>query len=61
MGYNEADTRSKLINPAIYARGWSEDHIKREESAGTIEIVAGKAKGRWTTPCGSRWQAQLSP
>lgn len=44
MGYNEADTRSKLIDPAIYARGWSEDHIKREESAGTIEIVAGKAK-----------------
>lgn len=44
MAYNEADTRSKLIDPAIYARGWSEDHIKREESAGTIEIVAGKAR-----------------
>jgi len=44
MSYNEADTRSKLIDPAIYTRGWSEDHIKREESAGTIEIVAGKAR-----------------
>lgn len=44
MALNEADTRSKLIDPAIYARGWSEDHIKREESAGTIEIVAGKAR-----------------
>lgn len=44
MSHNEADTRSKLIDPAIYKRGWSEDHIKREESAGTIEIVAGKAK-----------------
>lgn len=44
MSYNEADTRSKLIDPAIYGRGWTEDHIKREESAGTIEIVAGKAK-----------------
>ena len=44
MSHNEADTRSKLIDPAIYARGWSEDHIKREESAGTIEIVAGKAR-----------------
>lgn len=44
MSHNEADTRSKLIDPAIHGRGWSEDHIKREESAGTIEIVAGKAK-----------------
>jgi type I restriction enzyme R subunit len=44
MSHNEADTRSKLIDPAIYVRGWTEDHIKREESAGTIEIVAGKAK-----------------
>ena len=44
MSHNEADTRSKLIDPAIHGRGWTEDHIKREESAGTIEIVAGKAK-----------------
>lgn len=44
MSLNEADTRSKLIDPAIYKRDWTEDHIKREESAGTIEIVAGKAK-----------------
>jgi len=44
MSHNEADTRSKLIDPAIHDRGWTEDHIKREESAGTIEIVAGKAK-----------------
>ena len=39
---NEADTRAKLIDPAIHARGWTEDHIKREESAGAVEIVAGK-------------------
>lgn len=44
MSHNEADTRSKLIDPAIHCRGWTEDHIKREESAGTIEIVARKAK-----------------
>jgi len=44
MSYNESDTRSKLIDPAIYKRNWTEDHIKREECAGTIEIVAGKAK-----------------
>lgn len=50
MGMNEADTRAKLIDPAIHARGWTEDLIKREESAGAIQVVGGKpqkqAKGR---------------
>lgn len=44
MGLSEADTRSKLIDPAIHARGWTEDLIKREESAGAIEIVGGQAR-----------------
>ena len=43
---NEAETRAKLIDPAIHARGWTEDLIKREESAGAVEIVAGKARRR---------------
>src|SRR3954447_12598658 len=46
MGYNESDTRSKLIDPAIHARGWTEDLIKREETAGAIEIVEGKPRRR---------------
>jgi type I restriction enzyme R subunit len=50
MGLNESDTRAKLIDPAIHARGWTEDLIRREETAGAIEIVDGKprkqAKGR---------------
>lgn len=46
MGYNESDTRSKLIDPAIRARGWTEDLIKREETAGAIEIVEGKPRRR---------------
>jgi type I restriction enzyme R subunit len=46
MPLSEADTRAKLIDPAIHARGWSEDMIKREETAGAIEIVAGKARRR---------------
>jgi len=50
MPLNEADTRAKLIDPAIYARGWTEEHIRREETAGSIEIINGKprrrAKGR---------------
>ena len=49
-GLNEADTRAKLIDPAIHARGWTEDLIRREETAGAIEIIDGKprkrAKGR---------------
>ncbi|HEV2234247.1 MAG TPA: restriction endonuclease subunit R, partial [Terriglobia bacterium] len=50
MGLNESDTRAKLIDPAIHARGWTEDLIRREETAGAIEIIDGKprkqAKGR---------------
>jgi type I restriction enzyme R subunit len=46
MGLSEADTHAKLVNPAIYARGWTEDHIKREETTGAVEIMAGRARRR---------------
>lgn len=46
MSYNEADTRSKLVDPKLYKVGWTEEHIKREETAGTIFIVNGKGKRR---------------
>jgi type I restriction enzyme R subunit len=38
MGLGEADTRAKLIDPAIHARGWTEELIKREQTAGAIEL-----------------------
>jgi len=34
MTLNEAETRAKLIDPAIHVRGWTDDLICREESAG---------------------------
>jgi len=37
MAYGEADTRAKLIDPAIHSRGWTEDLIRREETLGAIE------------------------
>lgn len=43
MPLNEAETRAKLIDPAIKAVGWTEAHIKREETLGRIAIVGGKA------------------
>jgi type I restriction enzyme R subunit len=43
---NEAETRAKLIDPAIHGRGWTEDLIKREESAGAVEIVDGRPRKR---------------
>ena len=50
MGLNESDTRAKLIDPAIHVRGWTEDLISREQTAGAIEIIGGKprqqAKGK---------------
>ncbi len=44
MPLNEADTRAKLIDPVLYQRGWTEAHIKREETAGEIVIVNDKAR-----------------
>jgi type I restriction enzyme R subunit len=46
MSLNEADTRAKLIDPAIHKCGWTEDLIRREETAGTVEIVNGRARRR---------------
>ncbi len=46
MSLNEADTRAKLIDPAIHAKGWTEDLIRREETAGAIEIISGKPRRR---------------
>jgi len=46
MALSEADTRAKLIDPAIHKRGWTEDLIRREETAGSIEIIGGKARRR---------------
>lgn len=44
--YNEADTRAKLIDPAIHSRGWTEDLIRREQTAGEIQIIEGKPRRR---------------
>lgn len=46
MSLSEADTRAKLIDPKLYKCGWTEEHIKREETAGTIIIVGAKGKQR---------------
>lgn len=42
MSQSESDTRAKLIDPALHARQWTEDLIKREESAGSVQIIDGK-------------------
>ena len=44
MSLNEADTRAKLIDRALHDRGWSEDLIRRETTAGAVEIVGGRAR-----------------
>ncbi|MBU4226332.1 MAG: DEAD/DEAH box helicase family protein, partial [Chloroflexi bacterium] len=46
MTLNESDTRSKLIDSALYVRGWKEDNIKREETAGAVDMSEGKARRR---------------
>ena len=44
MARNEAETRTQLIDPALHARGWTEDLIRREETLGTVEIVDGRPR-----------------
>lgn len=46
MGLSEADTRAKLIDPAIHLRGWTEELLRREETAGAIDILQGTARKR---------------
>ena len=41
---NEAETRAKLIDPALHARGWDEDLIRREVTAGRITIHGDSAR-----------------
>jgi type I restriction enzyme R subunit len=38
MPMNESETKTRLINPIIHQRGWTEDLIRREEITGSIEI-----------------------
>jgi len=46
MALSEADTRAKLIDPALRAAGWTEDLIRRETTAGGIDIVDGRPRRR---------------
>ena len=47
MPRNEADTRAKLIDPALRRLGWTERLITREQTPGRIDIVgAGGRRGR---------------
>ncbi|MBL8964593.1 MAG: hypothetical protein KF787_03195 [Phycisphaeraceae bacterium] len=46
MPLSEADTHAKLVNPRIHARAWTEEHIKREETTGAVDIIAGRARRR---------------
>jgi len=46
MPLSESDTRAKLIDPVLHSRGWTEDLIRREETAQGIDIVGGKPRRR---------------
>lgn len=46
MKLSEADTRAKLIDPALHRRGWTEDLIRREETEHGIDIVDGRPRRR---------------
>jgi len=41
MSLSEADTRAKLIDPALHCCGWTEDLIRREETDSEIDTING--------------------
>ena len=43
---SEADTRAKLIDPALHQCGWTEDIIRREETERGIDIIDGNPSRR---------------
>ncbi|MBP8912376.1 MAG: hypothetical protein KBI32_12825 [Phycisphaerae bacterium] len=44
QAFSEADTRAKLLDSAIHKRGWTEDLVRREETAGSIDVIGKKAR-----------------
>ena len=46
MSLSEADTKAKLIDPALHSRGWIEDLIRREETERGIDILDGRPRRR---------------
>lgn len=46
MSLSEADTKAKLIDPALHRRGWTEELITREETERGIDIIDGKPRRR---------------
>lgn len=46
VNLTESDTRANIIDPAIHQRGWTEELIKREETADGIEIVDDRPRRR---------------
>ena len=50
MPFNEADTRAKLIDPALHERDWPEDWIRREQTPGPfVRTGAGYERGQGRT------------
>lgn len=46
MSLSEADTRAKLIDPALHRRGWTEGLVRREETERGIDVIDGKPRRR---------------
>ena len=45
MPLTESDTRAKLIDPAIHAQGWTEDLIRRKETAAALDTFTPPPRG----------------
>lgn len=46
MARNEQQTRTELINPVLYEKGWVDALIREEKTPGGVDIVDGKPRKR---------------
>lgn len=61
MHLSEAETRTKLVDPALRGRGWTEDLVKIEETAGAVEVIDGRARRRSKGRTDYTLRVRLSP
>jgi len=60
MSMSEADTRANLIDPVLRDKGWTQEYVKREETARGARNLSGTATSPRCTSGGhgDRWPAE---
>jgi type I restriction enzyme R subunit len=61
MGLSQADTRAILFDRSLHARGWTENLIRRGETASAIEVIEGKPRKQAAGRIENTLRVQVNP